>query len=226
MRNRHSFVTRVALATVLSATMVEAQQGAPPQDFLEQERARQAKQQEEEREQRRQFLTVIPLDVTVVVSRYQGDKRVSSLPYSLVVNAIHPDRGTSQMASIRMGAQIPLPSMAPPTVDGKPVTGMLTTNPVQYKEIGTFIDAQARWLEGGAFDLQVSVSDTSLYKRPQGVQPPTGEPIDDVGLPVLRTFTAGNQVVMKDGQTKQFMLAADRISGDTLRVDVTLKVAK
>jgi hypothetical protein len=31
---------------------------------------------------------------------------------------------------------------------------------------------------------------------------------------------------MKDGQTKQFMLAADRISGDTLRVDVTLKVAK
>jgi hypothetical protein len=124
-----------------------------------------------------------------------------------------------------MGAQVPLPTMGTPTVDGKPVTGMLNTNPVTYKEIGTFIDADAKWLEGGAFELQISVSDTSLYRRSQN--PPAGaEQIDDMGLPVLRTFTASNRVVMKDGQTKQFMLAADRISGDTLRVDVTLKVAK
>ena len=115
--------------------------------------------------------------------------------------------------------------MAAPTVDGKPVTGMLTSNPVQYKEIGTFIDAYANWLEDGAFELHVSVSDTSLYKRSPNA-PASAEQIDDMGLPVLRTFTAANKVVMKDGQTKQFMLAADRISGETLRVDVTLKVAK
>jgi hypothetical protein len=189
------------------------------------EQARVKKQIEEQRELERQWRIVVPLDVQVVVSRFQGDKRVTSLPYALTVNAVHAREGIAQLAQIRMGAQVPLPTMGTPTVDGKPVTGMLNTNPVTYKEIGTFIDADAKWLEGGAFELQISVSDTSLYRRSQN--PPAGaEQIDDMGLPVLRTFTASNRVVMKDGQTKQFMLAADRISGDTLRVDVTLKVAK
>jgi hypothetical protein len=238
VRNLCSFATCVALAALVGSSTIDAQQSAPqkPEDFLERQLARQEKereealararkQEEQDRETERMFRRVVPLDVQVVISRYQGDKRVSSLPYSLVVNAVF--RGASeQLAQIRMGAQVPLPTTAAPTVDGKPVTGLLTANPVQYKEIGTFVDAHANWLEDNTYQLHVSVSDISLYRRPQGTQPPTGEPIDDVGLPVLRTFTAANNMVLRDGQTKQFMLASDRISGDTLRVDVTLKVSK
>ena len=45
-------------------------------------------------------------------------------------------------------------------------------------------------------------------------------------LPVIRSFRASNNVVLKDGQTRQFTAAADRITGEVVKVDVTLKVAK
>ncbi len=43
-----------------------------------------------------------PLQVQVVVSRYQGEKKISSLPYSLSVN---PD---GRKTSLRMGAEVPI----------------------------------------------------------------------------------------------------------------------
>ena len=45
-------------------------------------------------------------------------------------------------------------------------------------------------------------------------------------LPVIRTFRASNNLVLRDGQTRQFSAAADRITGEVVKVDVTLKVAK
>jgi hypothetical protein len=45
-------------------------------------------------------------------------------------------------------------------------------------------------------------------------------------LPVIRSFRASNNVVLKDGQTRQFTAAADRITGEVVKVDVTLKVAR
>ncbi len=42
-----------------------------------------------------------PLQVQVVISRYQGDKKVSTLPYSL---SVEPGRKTS----LRMGAEVPV----------------------------------------------------------------------------------------------------------------------
>ena len=45
-------------------------------------------------------------------------------------------------------------------------------------------------------------------------------------LPVIRSFRASNNVVLRDGQTRQFTAAADRITGEVVKVDVTLRVAK
>ena len=47
---------------------------------------------------------VTPLKVSVVVSRFQGEKKLSSLPYTLSVNA--GSRGT-----LRMGAKVPVMMM-------------------------------------------------------------------------------------------------------------------
>jgi hypothetical protein len=181
----------------------------------------QAEQRAREMEYSERRRQLIPLDVIVTLSRFQGDKKVSSLPYQLTVNAIHTDAGMSSadVTNVRMGAKVPLPTMATPTVDGKPVTGMLQANPIQYNDIGTAIDSYARFKDDGTFDLSVSVEETSVYTPPN----PQGS-IDS--LPVIRTFRSSNRMTMKDGQTRQFTLAADRISGETLRVDVTLKVVK
>src|SRR5215216_1585525 len=96
-------------------------------------RAQQKVAEEAARQAEAKANAITPLDVEVVISRYQGDKKISSLPYSLSVNA----GGRGERTSLRMGASVPMPSMAPPTVDGKPVTGMLQVNPVTYQDIGT-----------------------------------------------------------------------------------------
>jgi hypothetical protein len=42
----------------------------------------------------------------------------------------------------------------------------------------------------------------------------------------LRTFQVSNSVVLRDGQTRQFTAATDRVSGEIVRIDVTLRVVK
>ena len=88
--------------------------------------------------------TVVPLDLEVVISRYQGDKKTSSLPYALTVNAKYvSDVEGAPMTSLRMGGEVPLPTMSF-TVDGKPMPGFPTGGPVMYKAVGTNIDARGR----------------------------------------------------------------------------------
>jgi hypothetical protein len=46
-----------------------------------------------------------PLKVQVVISRYEGDKKVSSFPYMLAVTANHPEP-----VNLRMGSLVPVQS--------------------------------------------------------------------------------------------------------------------
>ncbi len=80
---------------------------------------------------------LVPLDVQVVVNRYQGDKRVSSLPYTLAVNA--NDRTIS---SIRMGARVPVSRGATaPAVSRRSSTRALartsTVSPARWTTAGS-----------------------------------------------------------------------------------------
>ena len=175
-----------------------------------------------ERELEAKANAVVPIDLEVVISRYQGEKRTSSLPYALTVNAKYvSDVEDAPMSSLRMGGEVPLPTMSF-TIDGKPMPGLPTGGPVMYKAVGTNIDARGRILEGGRFEVWVSVQDDAIA-TPQGVATGTAPA---TSLPVIRSFRASNNVVLKDGQTRQFTAAADRITGEVVKVDVTLKVAK
>jgi hypothetical protein len=166
--------------------------------------------------------TIVPLDLEVVISRYQGDKKVSSLPFALTVNAPSQNFANSvdaaPLTQLRMGGQVPVPTMAPALgPDGKPVTGFTGGGPVQYKDVGTYIDARGRWLDAGGYELWISVQEDA-------VATPQGSPT--TALPVIRTFRASNNLVLRDGQTRQFTAAADRITGEVVKVEVTLKVVK
>jgi hypothetical protein len=46
------------------------------------------------------------------------------------------------------------------------------------------------------------------------------------GAPVFPTFSVTNTLVLKDGETGQLTVAADPITGEVLRVDVTLTLVK
>jgi hypothetical protein len=158
---------------------------------------------------------MIPLDIQIVISRFQGEKKVSSLPYALAVNA--NDREVSRL---RMGANVPVPAMAGPKANPAGPTGPLP-GPVSYRDIGTNIDCTARAIADGRFHVFISVEDSSVYTNIKDANTPT---VGD--MPVFRSFRSTNTLVLRDGQSRQFIAATDRVSGEVVRIDVTLKVVK
>lgn len=160
---------------------------------------------------------LVPLSVDVTVTRYQGEKKISSMPYMLAVNA--NKLGQAGPALLRMGAKVPVPSVAAPTANA---SGAGTTPPASfnYQDIGTNIDCTAKIVDDG-FELRMSVSDTSVYTNIQDKATPT------VGnIPVFRSYQSTNTLVLKDGQSREFTAATDRVSGEVIRIAVTLKVVK
>jgi Flp pilus assembly secretin CpaC len=124
-----------------------------------------------------------------------------------------------------MGTKIPLPAFKPPTVDGKPMAEAMPGlpaggGPVTYQEIGTNIDCAATIMEDGRYELSIVVEDNSIPREDAVRAAKTHEP------PMIRTFRMHNRVILRDGQSTQFTAATDRISGETVRIDVTLNVAK
>jgi len=157
---------------------------------------------------------VVPLQLQVVIAKFQGDKKTSSLPYMMSFNTTTSP--TSRGGSIRMGTQIAIPSTN--TVEGK------TTTSYNYKDIGTSIDAGATKRADGSFDVYITVSDSAVYTddQPRGTAGVTSVG----GMPVIRSYQTTNRLILKDGQTSQFTAATERGTGEVVKIDVTLKVVK
>ncbi len=182
--------------------------------------AQEAQQQNAEALKRAEARTrLIPLSIDVVVSRYQGEKRISSLPYLLAVNT--NDNAPGGVCQLRMGASVPIPSLiVPPGNPAGTPTGPMP-GPVQYRDIGTNIDCSARTVEDSVFQLRLNIEDTSVYTNAQDTGTPT------IGqMPVFRTFRSTNTLVLRDGQSREFTAAADRVNGEVIKIAVTLKTVK
>ena len=155
---------------------------------------------------------LVPLEIQVVIARYQGEKRVSSMPYVMAVNA------NGAPASLNMGADVAIPSgpITPPA-DGKPYPPVM----YNYRSIGTNIVCGATTADEGRFDLNISIDDSSVFVKEDGA-PSTG-----VGnMPAFRSFKSRNTLLLRDGQTRQYTAATDRVSSETIRIEVMLKVVK
>jgi hypothetical protein len=193
---------------------VRAQSQADVDAKAKAEAAAKEAQQREEAIKRAEVRTrLIPLSIDVVVSRYQGEKKVSSLPYLLAVNT--NDNTIGGVCQLRMGAQVPVPTAVISNKDAVPQQNFM------YRDIGTNIDCSARTLDDGAFQLRLNIEDTSVYTNVQDKATPTvGE------MPVFRTFRSTNTLVLRDGQMREFTAAADRVNGEVIRIAVTLRVAR
>jgi hypothetical protein len=161
-----------------------------------------------------------PLKIQVMISRYQGEKKLSSLPYSLSVTGgsgrIDPTAGASFVgrANLRMGAKIPVAATA--IKSGEP--GVVQS--FQYQDVGTNIDCQVWAMDDERFRVEITIDDSSIYpddKEMPGIVK---------GNPSFRSFRASDSMLLKDGATAQITTATDKVSGETVRVDVTLTVVK
>jgi hypothetical protein len=162
----------------------------------------------------------IPLELQVVIARYQGDKRVSSLPYVLSLKSNPPNTGIPANSSLRLGSRVPIRTQTvTPAADGKPAT---TNNSVTYENVGMNIDARATALDDGRFEVTLIINESSVITDPQDLKATPGTD----SYPVFRSYQSNNTVFVKDGQTTQFTAATDRVSGEVVRVEVKLTIVK
>jgi hypothetical protein len=169
----------------------------------------QEKPKTEEKTESRRDIT--PIRVQVILAEYDGEKKISSLPYTLLLNAEHPRGGK---ASIRMGLRVPIV-----------ISGSETSKQFQYQDLGTNLDGWAGKTEDGGFDLHLAVERSSTYAS-------AGQKSAGVGgaelatQPVIQQFKTEFDVLMHDGQTLQSTLATDPVSGRVTKVEVTVNKVK
>jgi hypothetical protein len=155
-------------------------------------------------------INATPLRVQVMIGRYQGEKKISSMPYTLTMNA-------NNHASLRMGTSVPVVMFSSPNpTKDVPQAG---PSPVQYRDIGTNIDCASTALDEGRYLLSMTVDDSSVYPD----EPPSGAARNG---PSFRSFRAINAMILKNGETGQFTTATDKMTGETVKIDVTLTVMK
>lgn len=161
----------------------------------------------------------IPVKVTLTLSRYMGEKKISSTPYVLGVLTNSPK------TSLRMGVQVPVIQ----TLFGSKEAGAFANIPQSsytYRDVGTNIDCNAVDLGNGLFNLTITVEDSTIQlDRPESPQQ-KDEKRTLADVPAFRSFRASFGMVLRDGQTMQYASATDPISGEVVRVDVNLTMAK
>lgn len=151
---------------------------------------------------------IVPLKVTVVFAEYDGEKKLSSLPYALFLKA---DENSHFFGKVRMGVRVPI------WTGGK-------ESAVQYQDIGSNLDCSAQVAEDGKYILDLSLERSSIYPN-SGEYPAASKP-EERPQPLVRQFRANLALMLRDGQTTQNTIATDPLNGHTVKVEVTLNVVK
>ena len=147
--------------------------------------------------------------VQVVLSRYEqlpaGERKTSSLPFTMLATS------NGDKVSLRTGTQVPLA-----TQGGDKVVNF------QYVDVGSNVDCTVKTAANGRFNIILSIQDRSALEKPAMV----GSGASATAQPVLRNFQYTNSILLKDGESKQFVAASDKGSGDIVKLDVTINVEK
>lgn len=156
--------------------------------------------------------------VQIVLTRFQGEKKISSLPYTLTVNMDDRNRNVGR-SSLRLGTQVPITTMSRSGGDARSGegTGQLVPT-VQYRDVGTSIDCGVTALDDLRFKVDLQVEDSSVEATPSAGA--------TASHPAFKSFRTSNTLLLRDGQSSQYSSATDRVNGEVWKVDVTLTVVK
>ena len=163
-----------------------------------------------------------PVKVQIVLTEFENDKKVKSLPYVLYINASDAPEwksgASSSWVKLRVGSRVPI------------YTGGTTGN-MTYLDVGTNIDARSAftgegrlslylkiersWVEGGV-SVPVAKSDGSAAETLSG----------HFQEPIIRNFTSEFDLKLREGQPVESIMATDPISGKVLKVDISFTIVK
>ena len=149
---------------------------------------------------------ITPLKIQVLLTEFDGGKKVKSLPYVSYVNAVSDPR-RSEFTKIRLGTKVP--------VYGGKEAGM------QYIDVGTNIDCSASQSEAGSYRLRVVV-ERSWVDGSSDLSGTAGQ----LPEPIIRQFKNDMEVSLRDGQTSEPTVATDSMTGKVMKIEVSLSVLK
>ncbi len=152
---------------------------------------------------------IVPVKVTVIFYEYDGEKKLSTLPYVLLLKA---DESSRYVGKVRIGVKVPI------WTGGK-------ESAIQYQDIGTNLDCSAQIAEDGKYMLDMSLERASMYPN-SGEYPAAAKPDEPPHQPLFRQFRANLALLLRDGQTTQNTIATDPLNGHIVKVEVTLNVVK
>jgi hypothetical protein len=152
---------------------------------------------------------IVPLKVTVVFYEYDGEKKLSTLPYVLLLKT---DESSRYVGKVRIGVKVPI------WTGGK-------ESAIQYQDVGSNLDCFAQVAEDGRYMLDLSLERSSIYPN-SSEYPAASKPDEQPHQPLVRQFRANLALMLRDGQTTQNTVATDPLNGHTVKVEVTLNVVK
>jgi hypothetical protein len=155
-----------------------------------------------------------PIRLEVVLSRHQGEKLVSRFPYTLTVTPElrTPTSPPAAPTRVRMGVQVPIRG------GGEP-------DKVQYRDVGTNLDCKVGGIVGDRYLVDCTFEQSSVFSPSDT----SGAAIPATGVssvPLFRSFRADARLLLKDGETALHTAAADPVSGELLKAEVTLRLLK
>jgi hypothetical protein len=170
---------------------------------------------------------IVPAKLQIVLTEYDGTKKISSMPYS--ISLILTDR-SPQSSSLRMGVRVPVN-----TTSSKTGESSLT-----YVDVGTNIDVgnieyrmKHDFASDGRIGVELKIDRSSLYVPSRdkdghidgGKDWTTGEPPPG-NEPMIRQFRGDVTLFLRDGQQSEATVATDPLTGRVLKVEAALTVLK
>jgi hypothetical protein len=161
----------------------------------------------------------IPVSVKlqVILSEYDGQKKISTLPYT--IPSVLTDKFSS--TSLRVGVRVPVNTSSK---NGE--------SSVTYIDIGTNLDCRANRVADGRFNVDLKVDRSSLYvafrdkdgniqgkEWVSGDRPPSDQPM-------IQQFRGDVGLLLRDGQGSESTVATDPVTGRVLKVEAVLNVLK
>jgi hypothetical protein len=152
----------------------------------------------------------IPVKVQVVFSEYDGEKKISSMPYSFT--AITNEKfGGYYSTSLRTGVRVPVEAGG-------------AEQKTSYMDVGSNIDCGIRTTDDDHYHLYMIFERSVLYPN-SGAQTEKTQTSRPDAPPLVRQFKASVNMLIKDGQTSE-TVSTDPVNGHSLRLSATINVTK
>jgi hypothetical protein len=170
---------------------------------------------------------VEPAKLQIVLTEYDGTKKISSMPYSIPFILSR----TPLTSSLRMGVRVPV-NTSSKTGDSSLTYVDVGTNidvsDIDYRMNQTHVSATP-----GRFSVDIKIDRSSLYVPSRdkdghidgGKDWTAGEPPPG-NEPMIRQFRGDVTLLLRDGQESEATVATDPLTGRVLKVEAVLNIMK